>query len=194
MASPSIESVAADAWPALPLDGWRETYATLHLWTQVAASRVRFGRRYGPLYAQGKHNPCSDIKPDHLHKPILATLRNPYDWYVSQYHYRYWARHHRHGFEASPELLAEFPEFPDLSFGRFLAYYHYKKNGSASSSSLGIYTGLFIKAFFSRMFKQHTPLSPRWMRAFGSSSSSLRGRPVTVNGVVPVPKSALTMR
>ncbi len=36
MASPSIESVAADAWPALPLDQWRETYATLHLWTQVA--------------------------------------------------------------------------------------------------------------------------------------------------------------
>ncbi len=22
-------------WPALPLDGWRETYATLHMWTQV---------------------------------------------------------------------------------------------------------------------------------------------------------------
>jgi len=36
MASPSIESVAADAWPALPLDGWRDTYATLHMWTQVA--------------------------------------------------------------------------------------------------------------------------------------------------------------
>jgi len=35
MPSPSIESVAADAWPSLPLDGWRGTYATLHLWTQV---------------------------------------------------------------------------------------------------------------------------------------------------------------
>jgi len=35
MPSPSIESVAADAWPSLPLDGWRDTYATLHLWTQV---------------------------------------------------------------------------------------------------------------------------------------------------------------
>jgi len=23
------------AWPALPLDAWRETYATLHMWTQV---------------------------------------------------------------------------------------------------------------------------------------------------------------
>ena len=26
---------AAGAWPPLPLEGWRETYATLHMWTQV---------------------------------------------------------------------------------------------------------------------------------------------------------------
>ena len=24
-----------DRWPALPLDGWRDTYATLHMWTQI---------------------------------------------------------------------------------------------------------------------------------------------------------------
>jgi hypothetical protein len=27
--------VGAPAWPALPLDGWRETYTTVHLWSQV---------------------------------------------------------------------------------------------------------------------------------------------------------------
>src|SRR3954470_162575 len=27
--------VSDAAWPALPLDAWRETYATLHMWTQV---------------------------------------------------------------------------------------------------------------------------------------------------------------
>ena len=26
---------AAEAWPALPLEGWQETYATLHAWTQM---------------------------------------------------------------------------------------------------------------------------------------------------------------
>ncbi len=26
---------AGDPWPALPLDAWRETYATLHMWTQI---------------------------------------------------------------------------------------------------------------------------------------------------------------
>src|SRR5207249_11910444 len=36
MPAPSIESLAADAWPSLPLDRWRDTYDTLHLWTQLA--------------------------------------------------------------------------------------------------------------------------------------------------------------
>ncbi|MGH7524030.1 MAG: DUF5996 family protein [Gemmatimonadales bacterium] len=26
---------ALDAWPPLPLDGWRDTYATLHMWAQI---------------------------------------------------------------------------------------------------------------------------------------------------------------
>src|ERR1044072_3122887 len=26
---------APEPWPALPLDAWQETYATLHLWTQI---------------------------------------------------------------------------------------------------------------------------------------------------------------
>src|SRR3989337_2361750 len=24
-----------DVWPALPLESWRDTYATLHMWTQI---------------------------------------------------------------------------------------------------------------------------------------------------------------
>ena len=35
-ASPAAVSGApGDPWPALPLDAWRETYATLHMWTQI---------------------------------------------------------------------------------------------------------------------------------------------------------------
>ena len=26
---------AGETWPSLPLDGWSDTYATLHLWTQI---------------------------------------------------------------------------------------------------------------------------------------------------------------
>jgi hypothetical protein len=31
-----------EIWPALPLDEWKETYATLHRWTQIVG-KVRFG-------------------------------------------------------------------------------------------------------------------------------------------------------
>jgi hypothetical protein len=27
--------MSSEAWPALPLDAWKDTYATLHLWTQI---------------------------------------------------------------------------------------------------------------------------------------------------------------
>lgn len=34
MRLPSTET-GGDAWPALPCDAWRDTYATLHMWTQI---------------------------------------------------------------------------------------------------------------------------------------------------------------
>jgi hypothetical protein len=33
----------SEPWPALPLDGWQETYATLHRWTQIVG-KVRLAR------------------------------------------------------------------------------------------------------------------------------------------------------
>lgn len=36
MTTPGPDTQARpNPWPALPLDGWKETYATLHMWTQV---------------------------------------------------------------------------------------------------------------------------------------------------------------
>src|SRR5947199_10693759 len=34
---------APQAWPALPLGGWQETYATLHRWTQIVG-KIRLAR------------------------------------------------------------------------------------------------------------------------------------------------------
>src|SRR5437588_907738 len=36
-------SPRSDAWPALPLGGWQDTYATLHRWTQIVG-KVRLTR------------------------------------------------------------------------------------------------------------------------------------------------------
>jgi hypothetical protein len=38
MSTPGSEAIAPlnpQAWPALPLDAWQDTYATLHMWTQI---------------------------------------------------------------------------------------------------------------------------------------------------------------
>jgi hypothetical protein len=37
MTNPDIKSAAttSEAWPSLPLDEWKDTYATLHMWTQI---------------------------------------------------------------------------------------------------------------------------------------------------------------
>ncbi len=37
------DSPAAEAWPSLPLNEWRETYATLHMWTQIVG-KVRLAQ------------------------------------------------------------------------------------------------------------------------------------------------------
>src|ERR1700685_3970838 len=33
---------SSESWPALPLDAWADTYATLHMWTQIVG-KVRLG-------------------------------------------------------------------------------------------------------------------------------------------------------
>jgi Family of unknown function (DUF5996) len=39
----SSQEIAMTAWPELPTAAWRETYATLHLWTQIIG-KIRFAR------------------------------------------------------------------------------------------------------------------------------------------------------
>src|SRR5215216_4896958 len=36
MAIPELQGgLATDSWPPLPYEKWKETYATLHMWTQI---------------------------------------------------------------------------------------------------------------------------------------------------------------
>ena len=40
------------AWPDLPLDAWRDTYATLHLWLQIVG-KIRHSRDPGLNHCWG---------------------------------------------------------------------------------------------------------------------------------------------
>jgi hypothetical protein len=66
-----------------------------------------------------RHNQCVHIPDAHRHKPIVSVTRNPFERYVSQYCYRWWALHPERycGLE---KMRALYPHYPDLTFAEFL--------------------------------------------------------------------------
>jgi uncharacterized protein DUF5996 len=58
-----------DRWPALPLDAWRDTYATLHMWTQIV------GKICLALTQLTNHfwNIAFQITPEGLSSPTMST-------------------------------------------------------------------------------------------------------------------------
>ena len=69
----------------------RWTWVT-HLISSMKRNLV-YKRDYGTfIYNNNKHGTCAEIPPEHLHKPVLMVIRNPYDLYVSQYEFGWWKR------------------------------------------------------------------------------------------------------
>jgi hypothetical protein len=66
-----------------------------------------------------KHGTCSDIPEADRSKPLLSTVRNPYDRYVSQYRFGWWKIYPDDycGVAAMRDL---YPHYPDLTFEEFL--------------------------------------------------------------------------
>ena len=70
-----------------------------------------------------KHGPRHQIPSSHAHLPVLATVRSPFETYVSDYHFAEWAKG-----RGNPEfsrfdwgrIEREFPDFPDQSFAQYL--------------------------------------------------------------------------
>lgn len=98
------------------------------------------------------HGPVSRIPPEHAGKPVLSVLRNPYDWYVSQYEFKWWIKHPPAPGQAA-RLKAVFPSYPDLTFGEFIRFsdqLHVKKRASffPLADPLGRQTIEFVSFFF----------------------------------------------
>ena len=66
-----------------------------------------------------QHQPVSAIPHGHRHKPVLFTVRNPYDHYVSFYCFGWWRDHAGDTFDAR-RIRARYPHFPELDFGEYL--------------------------------------------------------------------------
>ena len=40
--------LTTEAWPSLPLEAWSDTYATLHMWTQIVG-KIRLAQSPGSI-------------------------------------------------------------------------------------------------------------------------------------------------
>ena len=117
-----------------------------------------YGRDH--LVNMEKHGTVSDIPPDYATRPVVATLRNPYERYVSQYRFGWW-KLHPENFCGEAEMRRLFPHYPDLSFAdylelantAFLGTFQKKSTGFenhnfAPERQLGWHTEQFVRFFF----------------------------------------------
>lgn len=108
--------------------------------------------RYGALvHNSNKHGGCNEIPAAQRGKKILATVRNPFDLYVSQYEFGWWKRNEFLKFyEAVPNFRRDFANFPNLDFADYVRLSNAAFRGFANGddSGPGLITEQFLKFYF----------------------------------------------
>lgn len=124
------------------------------LWNLPRREHVYSGRYGRFVYGKNKHGTCSEIPESQRHKPILGTIRNPYDRYVSQYEFGWWKRREwLKYYEAVPGFKERYPHFPDLSFAEHLELEHaafgaLQGKDFDRKDGLGLQTVQFVEFYF----------------------------------------------
>lgn len=109
--------------------------------------------RYGTLiYHNNKHGGCDAIPAAQRHKTVLATVRNPYDLYVSQYEFGWWKRREwRPYFQAIPGFQQQYPHFPAISFAEYVTLsnlaFRDHRSPTDHDSGIGLLSEKFIKFY-----------------------------------------------
>jgi hypothetical protein len=122
-------------------------------------------QRYGPLLnLEPKHGTYRDIPDTYQRRSVMSTIRNPFDWYVSQYEFRWWTRAFSYetpteptpaGFaleQVLPAFMRDTPNFPNASFEDFLELCHRAADiyNRRYGCDLGLYTHGFLRFFYRR--------------------------------------------
>lgn len=101
------------------------------------------------------HGTYEQIPEEYRERSILSCIRNPFDRYVSLYEYRQWQRK---AFTNQKIISDKFPEFPNLSFERYIEFVnmidlpqrpHYDK----LSVDIGLQSYGFIQMFAKNVLK-----------------------------------------
>lgn len=106
--------------------------------------------KFGEVWEKGsQHNFISHIPPAFRGKPVLSCVRNPYDYYVSEYTFGWWKESPMLEIE---ELKQRYEHFPDLSFREYLRYlydaFEVEKEILGYRSGYGVYTCKFIEMYY----------------------------------------------
>jgi hypothetical protein len=103
------------------------------------------------LTTRDQHGTRRDIPPLYADRPILATIRNPYERYVSQYEFAWW-RHQPDLFGPVDEVRRHYPHFPDLSFDDYLRLANSVRlpfrHLAPAEGAPGMHTQQFLEYFF----------------------------------------------
>lgn len=114
---------------------------------------IRYQGPMGPLEMRHKHGGCQHIPAKHKDKDIFSTMRNPYDWYVSQYEFGWWKRRQwLKYYRQVPEFADRFSTFPNLSFEQYLELMIRTFNPGAQQEfndpdQIGHFTTSFLRLF-----------------------------------------------
>jgi hypothetical protein len=121
----------------------------LRLEAMLRGQATRNGGPYGSFtWHNLKHGTYSQVPPAHAEKTVLATVRGPYEMYVSQYEFGWWRRREmRRHFAAVPDFARRFPRFPDLAFPEFVELWD-AAMGDPDESGRGAWTRQFIRFYF----------------------------------------------
>lgn len=86
--------------------------------------RISVKSKYGEFIVLSpglKHAGCARIPAEFRDRAILTTIRNPYDWYVSQYEFGWWKKKSMlKYFRPVPNFENEYKKFPELDFTEFM--------------------------------------------------------------------------
>jgi hypothetical protein len=111
--------------------------------------------KYGTfVFTNDKHGGCNAVPAAFRDRPILASVRNPYDLYVSQYEFGWWKRRQfLPWYRRVPDFERRFPRFPNLSFAEYMeltdAAFHTLRNDRFDDErGPGLYTEQFVKFYF----------------------------------------------
>lgn len=126
-------------------------------WTHIkniVRGEVRQSGKYGALiHNTNKHGFCRHIPAAHREKTILATVRNPFDLYVSQYEFGWWKRtEFLKYYRAVPGFDQTYSRFPNLDFDAYVrlvnaAFPVFTNGDRASEDSPGLHTEQFFKYY-----------------------------------------------